>query len=98
MKVSKEIKNGAAFITPYGVLTGGRDSENLNMELLEIENNCIKKCIIDFANVKWINSPGIAFLVKRKNGFRKSGKDLHIININDRVKNYLNLTNLSEYF
>ncbi|NVM04366.1 MAG: STAS domain-containing protein [Candidatus Helarchaeota archaeon] len=98
MKVYKEIKNGIAFITPHGILMGGSESKVLNKILLEIENNSVRECIVDFTNIKWINSPGAGLLVKRKNNFRKKGKDLQIVNINNKVKNYFHMTNLLEYF
>jgi len=98
MKVYKEIKNGVAFVTPHGMLMGGSESEAVNKILLEIENNSVRECIVDFTNIKWINSPAAGLLVKRKNGFRKRRKDLRIININNRVKKYFRITNLLEYF
>jgi len=98
MKTFKEIKNGVAFVTPHGMLMGGSESEAFNKILLKIENNSVRECVVDFTNIKWINSPAVGLLVKRKNGFRKRGKDLRIININDKVKKYFLMTNLSEYF
>ena len=55
MIVYKKIKDGMAVITPHGNLMGGSDSVILNNILLEIENNSIRECIIDFTNIKWIN-------------------------------------------
>lgn len=98
MKVKKETKNGVAFVTPHGVLMGGSESEAFNKILAKIENNSIRECVVDFTNIKWINSPGAGLLVKRKNNFRKKGKDLQIVNINNKVKNYFHMTNLLEYF
>jgi len=98
MKIYKEIKNGVALVTPHGMLMGGNESEAFNKILLDIENNSIRECIVDFTNIKWINSPGVGLLLKRKNGFRKRGKDLRIINTNNRVKKYFRITSLLEYF
>lgn len=98
MKVNKETKNGVTFVTPHGVLMGGSESEAFNKILLKIENNSVRECVVDFTNIKWINSPAVGLLVKRKNGFTKRGKDLRIININNKVKKYFLMTNLLEYF
>ena len=94
----KKIKNRVALVKPHCKLMGGRETEILNRKLFEIENSSIKTCIIDFTNIQWMNSPGVGCLIKRKNNFRKSGKNLRFININDRIKYYLKATRLSAYF
>ena len=97
MKVQKRIQNDIAFVIPYGMLIGGDEIETLDKILVKYENNGIKLCVIDFTNIRLINSSGAGFLVKKKNNFRNSGKDLRIININKTVKKFLDITRLSEY-
>jgi len=69
-KIYKEIKDGVALIKPNGMLIGGSESVRLDKMLLGIEKNCVRACLIDFSNIRWINSPGIGFLAKRKNSFK----------------------------
>jgi len=82
MIVYKEIKNEVALIIPHGTLMGGSGTKVLDKVLLDIESNYVKKCIVDCADVKCVNSRGLDCLIKRKNNFRKSGKILQIVNFN----------------
>ena len=97
MKVQKRIQNDVAFVVPYGMLIGGSEIESLDKILVKYEDNGIKECVIDFTNIRLINSNGVGFLIKKKNKFRKLGKIFRIININNTVKYYLEVTKLSGY-
>ena len=97
MKIHKRIKNDVAFVTPHGMLIGGTELEKLDKIFTKLNNNGIEECVVDFTNISIVNSSGAGFLVTKKNSFRKSGKDFRIVNINNSVRNYLELTKLSGY-
>lgn len=98
MKIEKISQHGVTRVKPYGILAGGKETEDLNNLLWELEKNGIIKCIVDFSDIRWMNCRALGYLMERKIGFSNAGKELLITNMNERVKSLFNLTGLSEYF
>ena len=88
MVVYKEIRNDVTIIKPHGMLKGGSGIKILDKVLSDIKNDGIRACIIDFADISSVNRMGLDYLIKRKDNFRKSGKLLQFININQSNVKY----------
>ena len=58
----------------------------------------IKNCIIDFQDLKYIDSSGIGALIKLHYQLDSPGKSLWLVNVKDQVKSIIELTKLDEYF
>lgn len=58
----------------------------------------IKNYIIDFKDLKYIDSSGIGALIRINNLIGHPGMNLRLININGQVKQMIELTKLHEYF
>ncbi|RME75226.1 MAG: STAS domain-containing protein [Planctomycetota bacterium] len=68
-----------------------RDVEKLVMGKFEEGNPYI---LLDFANVKYINSTGMGTMVKLGDLIREKGGDLCLINVNPKVKELFNMLGL----
>lgn len=97
MKIHTRIKNDVAFVTPYGKLIGGIELEKLDKIFTKLNNNGIEEYVVDFTNISIVNSSGAGFLVTKKNSFRQFGKGFRIVNINNTVRNYLEIAKLTGY-
>ena len=58
----------------------------------------IKRYIIDFKNLKYIDSSGIGALIRINFLINQPGMSLKMINLNGQVKEMIKLTKLYEYF
>ena len=98
MQMEKETYKGTAVLKPRGMLVGGRITNELDRTLDEFEQNGVRACVVDFGNIRFMNCRGLGALMKRRKTFKQAGKDLQVANMNDRVKDVIRLTGLSDYF
>ena len=78
----------------YGKMVGGEETQlmcNRIRELLE-ENN--KNFVLNFRNVKWINSTGIGSIIGCMTSLRNKGGDLRFTNVHDAAVKYFRITKL----
>ena len=82
--------------------TGDLIGENNGPELVELVNenlmNGIKFCLVDIAEVRYINSSGIGVLITILTKFRNKGGELYLINPSEHVKKLLIITKLQAIF
>jgi anti-anti-sigma factor len=62
-----------------------------------IEKEGVKKLILDFKDTDFIDSSGIGLIVEFTNKLRNLGGNFVIINLNNEIKNLLNIANLLEF-
>ena len=56
------------------------------------------KVVLDFEQMDYIDSSGLAALISRSNDFRKKRGDLHLAAMNDTVRKAFDVTFLSRHF
>ena len=57
-----------------------------------------KRIVLDLAEVQWVDSMGLGALVRLHVVSKKNGCQLQLVNLGERVKNLLSLTNLLGVF
>ncbi len=84
------------------VFNGDLIGENNGPELVELVNNTLSKgakyCLIDIADVRYINSSGIGVLITILTKFRNKGGELFLIQPSEHVKKLLIITKLQAIF
>jgi len=98
MNFSKEIKNKSLIVRISGDLIG----EDSGTQLLSVANDAINQqlsnCIIDIADLRYINSSGIGVLITILTKFRNKGGEVYLMNPSDSVKKLLIITKLNAIF
>jgi len=98
MNYSKEIKNNVLHLQFSGDLIG----ENNGPELVELANDAISEgvtyCILNIADVRYINSSGIGVLITLLTKFRNKDGELYIVKPSDHVNKLLIMTKLQAIF
>lgn len=82
-------------------LTGDLDlgsSYKLKDEINSLFNKSVKNVIMDFTELKYIDSSGIGALIRINSQFSSPGKSLWFINITGQVNEIIKLARLYEYF
>ena len=95
MKFEKRFEEEVAILPLQGKLMGGIETDSLNTQLQGCYANGHRKIVLDFKEVKWINSLGIGTLIKWINILRASGGDLRFTNACGKVNYYLKITKLN---
>lgn len=84
------------------VFNGDLIGENNGPELVELVNDTLNKgakfCLIDIADVRYINSSGIGVLITILTKFRNKGGELFLIRPSEHVKKLLIITKLQAIF
>ena len=98
MNFTQETKGKSLILRISGDLIG----ENSGTQLLQIVNdaisNQIKSCIIDIAELRYINSSGIGVLITILTKFRNKGGEVYLMNPSESVKKLLVITKLNSIF
>ena len=66
--------------------------------LLELLDKHPKKIVINFQNVKYLDSAGLASFVKLLSRARKQGVELHLVALNDMLRGLFEITKLDTVF
>ena len=77
-----------------GKIMGRNDSLRLRDRLKALISSGEKNVILDFSNIKRINSPGMGILLSCVTSIRKNGGDFHFVALPDRVATYFKITKL----
>ncbi len=84
------------------IFNGDLIGENNGPELVELVNDSLSKgakyCLIDIAEVRYINSSGIGVLITILTKFRNKGGELFLIRPSEHVKKLLIITKLQAIF
>ena len=98
MKYNKEINSNVLKLTFSGDLIG----ENNGPELVELVNDAMGQgvihCLLDIADVRYINSSGIGVLITLLTKFRNKNGELYIIKPSEHVNKLLIMTKLQAIF
>lgn len=97
MKISEEKLNDIVICN-----TEGEININTSPELRKafdgfIRDN-LKKVLIDFSNVSYIDSSGLATLIELLQRLNKIGGKLNICNVSEKIKNIFEVTKLHKLF
>ncbi|GAB4246519.1 MAG: hypothetical protein Tsb0034_25500 [Ekhidna sp.] len=98
MTYTKEIKDGILKLQFSGDLIG----ENNGPELVDLVNDAItsgvNQCILNIAEVRYINSSGIGVLITLLTKFRNQNGELYIVKPSEHVNKLLIMTKLQAIF
>lgn len=98
MKYSHKLTDDRLILTFSGDLIG----ENNGPELIEIVNDALnseaKFCLINIADVRYINSSGIGVLITILTKFRNKGGELYLVSPSEHVEKLLIITKLQAIF
>jgi len=94
MKFEPRITADVVLLPLEGKLMGGAETNVFSDQLQQLITKGYTKVILDFDQLKWINSPGIGALIKWLMILRQNGGDLRLTNAKDKVEQYLKITKL----
>lgn len=98
MNFKEEVSEEVLLLTFEGDLIGGEDTQIVLDKVQEHINNGTIRCIIDIAEVRFINSSGIGFLITILTKFRNKEGELVVIHPSEQVKKLLIITKLNAIF
>lgn len=98
MKLNHREENGIMVIEPKGKIMGGPESTALHDLLHDLIDQGKKNVVIDLGKVDWMNSTGLGLLISGLTTLRKSGGELKLANVTDKIQSLLTITKLVTIF
>jgi anti-sigma B factor antagonist len=98
MKLSHREDKGILVIEPKGKIMGGPESTELHDLLHDLIDQGKKSVVIDLGKVDWMNSTGLGLLISGLTTLRKSGGELRLANVTDKIQSLLTITKLVTIF
>ncbi|MFH1277045.1 MAG: STAS domain-containing protein [Candidatus Eisenbacteria bacterium] len=94
MKI-KERKNGDVVVLEIsGRIEGGPDAEIFRGKIGDLIVREAKKVIFELSEVPWMNSTGVGIIISGFTSIRKSGGEVKLLNVKERVKSIFMITRL----
>jgi len=94
MEFSKGNLSGFPVFKLKGKIMGEPKCELFCNELLELIDSDQKQIVLDFSQVRWINSTGIGMMLSCMKRSREKGGELYFTGIKGRVAYYFRITKL----
>jgi anti-anti-sigma factor len=98
MGVRFEQRGDIAIVAPEGNFYGGKETDDLERVIKELQASENKKMILDLGKVSHLNSIAIGLLVSAHTNYQKRGGRILLANVDKRIQNVFVVTKLSLVF
>ncbi len=98
MKFEQEIRDNLLILRLSGDLIGEDNGANILDKVSTALQNDIRTCIVDIADVRYINSSGIGVLITILTKFRNKGGEVYLMKPSETVRKLLVITKLNAIF
>lgn len=98
MTFAQEIRNKTLTLRIAGDLIGEDSGKKLLGAVNDVIGHQVLTCIIDIAELRYINSSGIGVLITILTKFRNKGGEVYLMNPSESVKKLLVITKLNAIF
>ena len=98
MKIKERKRDGVAILEMSGKLMGGPDSEAFNEIVKTLIHEGTHNVIVSMEKVKWVNSTGLGILISGYTTLKKSGGELKLLKVSDRIENIFIVSKLYTVF
>ncbi len=98
MQIKHAITGKVAVLRLQGKIMGGPDATTLHEKLHELIENGTREVVVDLRDVDWMNSSGLGILIGGLSALRKSGGDLRLATVTEKIEEVLRITKLDRVF
>ena len=98
MKIKERKRDGVVILEMSGKLMGGPDSELFDETLKTLIHEDCRNILVSLEKVKWVNSTGLGILISGYTTLRKSGGELKLLKVSDRIENIFIVSKLFTVF
>jgi anti-sigma B factor antagonist len=98
VKIKERKRDGVAILEMSGKLMGGPDSETFDETVKTLIHEGCHNVIVSMERVKWVNSTGLGILISGYTTLKKSGGELKLLKVSDRIENIFIVSKLYTVF
>lgn len=96
MKFTDETFGSVQVFHLQGKIMGGPETQVMRARLNELIEAGTQFLVIDFQNVRWINSTGIGIIISCLTTLRNRGGDVRFANLQGQTQQYVYIMNLEK--
>ena len=98
MKIRERRVEGVTILEMSGKLMGGPDADVFDETIKTLIHEGHRNVIVNMEKVKWVNSTGLGILISGYTTLRKSGGELKLLKVSDRIENIFIVSKLFTVF
>ena len=98
MKIKERKRDGVAILEMSGRLMGGPDAEAFDEILKTLIHEGCRNVVVSMEKVRWVNSTGLGILISGYTTLKKSGGQLKLLKVSDRIENIFIVSKLYTVF
>jgi len=98
VKIKERKREGVAILDMSGKLMGGPDAEAFNEVLRTLMHEGIRNFIVNMEKVRWVNSTGLGILISGYTTVKRSGGELKLLKVSERIENIFIVSKLYTVF
>ena len=98
MQIQHDVSGDVAVLHLQGKIMGGPDATSLHEKLHELIDKGTLSVVVDLEGVAWMNSSGLGILIGGLSALRKSGGDLRLARVTEKIEEVLRITKLDRVF
>lgn len=98
VKLKERKRDGVAILEMSGKLMGGPDADAFAETLKTLIHEGCCNVIVNMERVKWVNSTGLGILISGYTTLKKSGGELKLMKVSDRIENIFIVSKLYTVF
>jgi anti-sigma B factor antagonist len=98
VKIKERKRDGVAILEMSGKLMGGPDADTFAETIKTLIHEGIHNVIVSMEKVKWVNSTGLGILISGYTTLKKSGGELKLLKVSDRIENIFIVSKLYTVF
>ena len=98
MQIQHDVSCDVAVLHLQGKIMGGPDATSLHEKLHELIDSGKLSVVVDLEGVAWMNSSGLGILIGGLSALRKSGGDLRLSRVTEKIEEVLRITKLDRVF
>jgi len=98
VKIKERKRDGVAILEMSGRLMGGPDAEAFDELLKTLIHEGCRNVVVSMEKVRWVNSTGLGILISGYTTLKKSGGELKLLKVSDRIENIFIVSKLYTVF
>jgi anti-sigma B factor antagonist len=98
LKIKERMRDGVAILEMSGKLMGGPDAEAFDETIKTLIHEGCRNVIVNMEKVNWVNSTGLGILISGYTTLKKSGGELKLLKVSDRIENIFIVSKLFTVF
>ncbi|MBU8870781.1 MAG: STAS domain-containing protein [Gemmatimonadales bacterium] len=98
VKIKERKRDGVVILEMSGKLMGGPDADAFDEILKNLIHQGSRNVIVSMEKVKWVNSTGLGILISGYTTLKKSGGELKLLKVSDRIESIFIVSKLFTVF